>query len=165
VWSHGDFAELTAFGGIVIHGRSDATLNPGGIRLGTGDYYDVVEKIPSVVDSIVVAQKTSAAAGSFDGDERVLLFVKLAAGQRLTTALQQEISSQIRTNLSPKHVPALVIQVQNIPVNANMKKLEILTRRAIEGEPLTPAMLQQLASPELLDEYLGFTQHKYNSKL
>src|SRR5690606_5418024 len=108
VWHHGDFAERTPHGGMIIHGRSDATLNPGGVRLGTAEIYRQVEMLPEVQESIVVGQ-------DWEGDVRVVLFVVLKPGLTLDSALIDRIKSQIRTGASPRHVPAKIIQVADIP--------------------------------------------------
>src|SRR6185369_7999483 len=108
IWCHGDFAEWTVHGGIVIHGRSDATLNPGGVRIGTGEIYRQVEQIPEVIEALAIGQ-------DFAGDVRVVLFVRLAAGAVLDETLLARIRTKIRTGASPRHVPAKVIAVADIP--------------------------------------------------
>ena len=108
VWCHGDFAEWTAHDGIIIHGRSDATLNPGGVRIGTAEIYAQVEQIPEVIESIAIGQ-------DWDNDVRVVLFVRLAETVTLDDALRERIRQKIRSGVSPRHVPAKVVQIADIP--------------------------------------------------
>lgn len=144
IWTHGDFIEITDTGGVIIYGRSDATLNPGGVRIGTAEIYRQVETFPEIADSIVVGQK-------WQDDERIILFVKLAEGGELTQELQNKIRKSIRENASPRHVPAKIIAVGDIPYTINMKKVELAVRNVIHGE----AVLNKdaLANPEALDLY------------
>ena len=107
-WHHGDFAEWTAHGGMIIHGRSDATLNPGGVRIGTAEIYRVVEQLPEVLESIVIGQQ-------WDNDVRVVLFVILQPGLELDEALTDTIRRRVRSGASPRHVPARIVQVSDIP--------------------------------------------------
>ncbi len=144
VWAHGDWCMLTETGGMVIYGRSDATLNPGGVRIGTADIYRLVEAIPGVADSLAVGQRRQ-------GDERVILFVKLDKGTALTEELRQEIRRTIRENLSPRHVPARIVAIADIPYTINMKKVELAVRNVIHGEPVKNR--DALANPEALDLY------------
>jgi acetoacetyl-CoA synthetase len=144
VWRHGDFARITGSGGLVISGRSDATLKPGGVRIGTAEIYRQVETIPEVLDSVVVGQE-------WEGDVRVILFVKLAPKARLDEALIQKIRSVIRNNASPRHVPAKIIQVADIPYTANGKKVELAVRNIIHGKAV--ANRESLANPESLELY------------
>ncbi len=144
VWRHGDFAEITDTGGMIIYGRSDATLNPGGVRIGTADIYRVVESIDGVVDSIVVGQE-------WENDVRVVLFVKLAQGVRLTEALFKKIKTTIRQNTTPRHVPAKIIAVKDIPYTISMKKVELAVRNVIHGRPVLNRDV--LANPESLDQF------------
>jgi acetoacetyl-CoA synthetase len=109
VWRHGDFIEINDRGGVVIYGRSDATLNPGGVRIGTAEIYRQMEQIPEIEDSLVVGQ-------DWKGDVRVILFVKMAQGQELTDALKKKISTTLRTNASPRHVPAKIIPCRTFPI-------------------------------------------------
>ena len=108
IWCHGDLATLTASGGIVIHGRSDATLNPGGVRIGTAEIYRQVEKLPEVLESMAVGQ-------DWDNDVRVILFVRLREGVQLDDAMTAKIKSTIRANTTPRHVPAKIIAVPDLP--------------------------------------------------
>jgi len=144
IWRHGDFIEITDHGGVIISGRSDATLNPGGVRIGTADIYRIVEGMEAINDSIVVGQK-------WNNDERIILFVKLAQGFELTDALKKDIAMNIRTNASPRHVPAKIVQVPDIPYTLNMKKVELAVRKIIHHE----AVLNKdaLSNPESLAYY------------
>jgi len=151
VWTHGDFVEITEHNGVKIFGRSDATLNPSGVRIGTAEIYRVVEAMDEVQDSIVVGQ-------NWEGDVRVLLFVKLAGGAKLTDDLKKKIVKNIRENTSPRHVPALILPVTDIPVTLNGKKVEIAVRKTIEGKPVTNK--DALANPEALDQYANIPELK-----
>jgi acetoacetyl-CoA synthetase len=144
VWCHGDFIEITENGGVIICGRSDATLNPGGVRIGTADIYRQVETLPEIADSIVVGQ-------DWDNDVRIILFVKLASGVELNDALVNKIKKTIRDNTSPRHVPARIIPVTDIPYTINMKKVELAVRNVIHSKPVLNK--DALANPEALDLY------------
>lgn len=145
VWHHGDYVTITPQGGVVIHGRSDATLNPGGVRIGTAEIYRQVEKHPAVHDSLVVGQQ-------WEGDERVVLFVKLKdARAALTDALVKEIKDMIRAGASPRHVPAKILLVPDIPYTVSGKKVELAVKALIHGE--TPTNLEALANPAALEAY------------
>jgi acetoacetyl-CoA synthetase len=144
VWRHGDFIEINQRGGIRILGRSDATLNPGGVRIGTSDIYGVVEKMDEVADSLVVGQ-------DWKGDVRVVLFVKLKEGVELNGDLIKRIRLGIRDACSPRHVPAKVIPIADIPYTINMKKVELAVRNIIHKKPVTNR--DALANPESLDLY------------
>jgi len=146
VWCHGDFIEITPQNGVIIYGRSDATLNPGGVRIGTADIYSVVETLPEIADSLVVGQ-------DWENDVRVILFVKMAEGQALTEELQGRVKKAIRENTSPRHVPAKVIEIGDIPYTLNMKKVELAVRNVIHGKPVTNK--DALANPGALDLYEG----------
>lgn len=141
VWCHGDFAELTAHQGMIIYGRSDATLNPGGVRIGTAEIYRQVEKLPEVLESLVIGQ-------DWQGDVRVVLFVKLAEGQTLDAALSERIRQQIRANTTPRHVPAKVLQVADIPRTKSGKIVELAVRNIVHQLPVKN--LEALANPEAL---------------
>jgi acetoacetyl-CoA synthetase len=145
IWRHGDFAELTEHDGVVVYGRSDATLNPGGVRIGTAELYNVVEGMEEVADSVVIGQ-------TWKGDVRVVLFVQLEQGE-LTDSLRDKIKKEIRARVSPRHVPAKILQVQAIPYTINMKKVEVSVRNIVEGIPITNR--DALKNPECLDGYLG----------
>jgi len=142
VWRHGDYCELTPEGGMIIWGRSDAVLNPGGVRIGTAEIYRPVEKIPDVVEAVVVGQDWKA-------DTRVVLFVKLRESVVLDEALVDAIHQRIRAETSPRHVPAKVIQIADIPRTMNGKIAELAVRDVIEGRPVKNR--EALANPEALD--------------
>ncbi|MEE4609175.1 MAG: acetoacetate--CoA ligase [Desulfobacteraceae bacterium] len=145
VWTHGDFISINSVTrGITIYGRSDATLNPGGVRIGTADIYTALETVEEVADSVVVGQK-------WQDDVRVVLFVTLAEGRKLDEALVKRIKTAVREACSPRHVPAKVIQVGQIPYTINMKKVELAVRNVIHGEPVTNR--DALANPDCLSQY------------
>ena len=144
VWCHGDFAELTESGGIIIHGRSDAVLNPGGVRIGTAEIYRQVEQIPEVQEAICVGQ-------DWQGDVRVVLFVRLAEGARLDEALDKRIKTRIRGNCTPRHVPAKILQIADIPRTRSGKISEIAVRDVIHGRLVKNT--EALANPEALALY------------
>ncbi len=144
VWRHGDFIEINDHGGVVIYGRSDATLNPGGVRIGTAEIYRQMEAIEGVEDSLVIGQP-------WKGDVRVILFVKMAEGTVLDDALKQTIRNTLRANASPRHVPAKIIAVPDIPYTLNMKKVELAVKKVIQGEPVLNK--DALSNPEVLDHY------------
>ena len=144
VWRHGDFIEINERGGVVIYGRSDATLNPGGVRIGTAEIYRLVEGMEEIEDSLVVGQ-------TWKGDVRVILFVKMAEDHELTDDLKQRIKTTLRTNASPRHVPAKIITTPAVPYTLNMKKVELAVKKVIQGQ----AVLNRdaLSNPEALDYY------------
>lgn len=144
VWAHGDFAEWTGNGGMIIHGRSDATLNPGGVRIGTAEIYRQVEQLPEIVESLVIGQ-------NWDSDVRVVLFVVLAEGLSLNEELVARIKTKIRTGASPRHVPAKVIAVRDIPRTKSGKITELAVRDIIHGNNVKNK--EALANPEALDLY------------
>lgn len=146
VWRHGDWAELTPRGGMIIYGRSDATLNPAGVRIGTAEIYRQVEQLPEIVESIVIGQETAGDAGT---DVRIVLFVRLADGLVLDDALRERIRTQIRTNASPHHVPKKIIQVADIPRTISGKITEIAVRDVVHGRPVKNA--DALANPQALE--------------
>ena len=148
IWCHGDFAELTAHDGIIIYGRSDATLNPGGVRIGTAEIYRQVEQLPEVVESLVIGQDWPP--GKND-DVRVVLFVKLAEGQTLDGALIERIKKQIKDNTTPRHVPAKVVQVLDIPRTKSGKIVELAVRNVVHAQPVKN--VEALANPEALDYF------------
>lgn len=141
IWCHGDYAELTTHDGMIIYGRSDAVLNPGGVRIGTAEIYRQVEAFDEVLESIAVGQQ-------WQDDERVLLFVRLRAGARLDEDLQQRIKAQIKTGASPRHVPAKIIAVADIPKTISGKIVELAVKNVIHGQPVSN--LTALANPEAL---------------
>lgn len=146
VWCHGDFAEWTEHGGMVIHGRSDATLNPGGVRIGTAEIYAQVEQIPEVVEAICIGQ-------DWESDVRVVLFVRLKEGVTLNEDLVQRIKKKIRDGASPRHVPAKVLAVSDIPRTKSGKITELAVRDVIHGREVKNK--EALANPEALDLYVG----------
>ncbi|MEO7385812.1 MAG: acetoacetate--CoA ligase [Gammaproteobacteria bacterium] len=146
IWAHGDYAERTAAGGFIIHGRSDATLNPGGVRIGTAEIYRAVESVPVVLESLAVAQK-------WHGDERIVLFVVLADGLALDAALLETIRDTVRRQLSPRHVPAKVLQVPELPRTRSGKLSELAVRAVVHGEP--GGNLEALANPDALSWFGG----------
>ena len=149
VWCHGDFIELTERDGIVIYGRSDATLNPGGVRIGTAEIYRQVEQLDAVEESIVIGQ-------DWEGDVRVVLFVKLRPGVALDDDLIKTIRTQIRNGCTPRHVPAKVIQVTDIPRTKSGKIVELAVRDVVHGRPVKNK--EALANPEALDLYAGIAE-------
>ncbi|MBX3682561.1 MAG: acetoacetate--CoA ligase [Thauera sp.] len=144
VWHHGDFVEWTSHGGLVIYGRSDATLNPGGVRIGTAEIYRQVEKMADVIEAVAVGQE-------WKGDTRVILFVVLRPGLSLDEALSQRIRTAIRSACSPRHVPAKVIQVADIPRTRSGKITELAVREVIHGRAVKN--VEALANPEALELY------------
>jgi acetoacetyl-CoA synthetase len=146
VWHHGDYAELTAHDGIVIYGRSDAVLNPGGVRIGTAEIYRIVESFEAVAESIVVAQE-------WGDDTRIVLFVRLQPGASLDAALERSLRDAIKTRASPRHVPAKILAVADIPRTMNGKIVELAVREAIHGRPV--GNLDALANPEALAYFVG----------
>ncbi|MFW5862444.1 MAG: acetoacetate--CoA ligase [Spirochaetota bacterium] len=144
VWCHGDFIMITEHNGVIIYGRSDATLNPGGVRIGTAEIYSALHDTQEVADSLVVGQQ-------WDNDTRVVLFVKLNRGYRLDDELKKRIRKTIRENASPRHVPAKIIEVDDIPYTITMKKVELAVRNIIHGKPVTNR--DALMNPESLDLY------------
>jgi acetoacetyl-CoA synthetase len=145
-WHHGDLCRLTEHGGLVIEGRSDATLKPSGHRIGTAEVYRQVEQLPEVLDSVAVGQR-------WQGDVRVILFVQLRAGVALTPELERRIRAELARNATPFHVPARIVAVTDIPRTATGKKAELAVRAAVEGEPVKNA--GALANPEALEQYRG----------
>ena len=150
VWCHGDFSELTAHDGMIIYGRSDATLNPGGVRIGTAEIYRQVEQLPEILESLVIGQDWPP--GKND-DVRVVLFVKLQEGHTLDAALVERVKQQIRDNTTPRHVPARVVQVQDIPRTKSGKIVELAVRNVVHGQPVKN--VEALANPEALDFFRG----------
>ncbi len=147
VWRHGDFIKITPTGGIVVFGRSDATLNPGGVRIGTAEIYNVVESISEISDSIVVGKK-------WKDDIKVVLFVVLNKNKTLTEALKTKIKTKIKTLASPRHVPAFIYQVKEIPRTLSGKKVEIAVSKIINCETVNNT--DSIANPESLDEFKNF---------
>ena len=144
IWRHGDFVTVTDRGGVVMLGRSDATLNPGGVRIGTAEIYRQVEQMDEIDDSVVIGQ-------NWENDIRVILFVQLAAGQELTDELKNKIKQTIRINASPRHVPAKILSVPAVPYTLNMKKVELAVKKVVQGQPVLNK--DALSNPEALDYY------------
>jgi acetoacetyl-CoA synthetase len=144
VWRHGDWCEITPHGGVIIYGRSDAVLNPGGVRIGTAEIYRQVESLDEVVEALVIGQ-------DWEGDVRVVLFVKLKDGLALDDALAAKIRSRIRDNTTPRHVPAKVLQVADIPRTKSGKIVELAVREVVHGRPVRN--LEALANPEALEHF------------
>jgi len=151
VWTHGDYVELTGHGGLIIYGRSDATLNPGGVRIGTAEIYRQVEKLSEVREAIVVGQ-------DWRNDVRVVLFVVLREGLVLEPALVERIKSQVRRNCTPRHVPAVIVQVADIPRTKSGKITELAVRDVIHGRPVKN--VEALANPEALRLFEDLPQLK-----
>ncbi len=150
VWRHGDFIEINERGGILVYGRSDATLNPGGVRIGTAEIYRQVESLPYVQDSLAVSHDR-------DGDAEMLLFVRLRDGHTLDAGKTQQIRSLLRTQLSPRHVPAAIFSIQDIPYTRSGKKLEIAVTRILNGQGIDN--LAAIANPECLEEYQNLAKN------
>ncbi|NND36742.1 MAG: AMP-binding protein, partial [Gammaproteobacteria bacterium] len=142
VWAHGDYGEITPNGGVIIHGRSDAVLNPGGVRIGTAEIYRQVERIDDVMESIVIGQE-------WDGDVRVVLFVVLRDGVSLDDMLRDRISAAIRSNTTPRHVPAKIIQVADIPRTISGKIVELAVRDVVHSREVRNT--DALANPAALE--------------
>lgn len=149
VWSHGDYAEITRNDGFVIYGRSDAVLNPGGVRIGTAEIYRQVEKLDEVMESICIGQP-------WQGDERIVLFVRLQAGINLNAHLVDRIKSTIRQGTTPRHVPDIVLQVADIPRTLSGKITELAVRNIVIGEPVSNT--EALANPEALTLFHGLPE-------
>jgi acetoacetyl-CoA synthetase len=149
VWCHGDFAEWTQHGGLVIHGRSDATLNPGGVRIGTAEIYAQVEQIPEVVEALAIGQ-------DWEGDVRVVLFVRLRDGVVLDEGLQARIRTKVRTGASPRHVPARIVAVADIPRTKSGKITELAVRDVVHGRAVKNK--EALANPDALDLYIDLPE-------
>ncbi len=151
IWRHGDWARITGHGGLVILGRSDATLNPGGVRIGTAEIYRQVEQLPEVVESLVVGQE-------WEGDVRVVLFVRLREGITLDPALEGRIRQRIREYASPHHVPRKVLQIADIPRTISGKITELAVREVIHGRPVVNS--DAMANPQALDLFRGLEELK-----
>ena len=152
VWHHGDYAEVKKSGGFIIYGRSDTTLNPGGVRLGTSEIYSEVEKFKEIKESIVIGQ-------SWDNDIRIVLFVIMNQNYQLNDDLIRRIKLKIRTNTSPRHVPAKILNVKDIPRTKNGKIVELAVKNIIEGNEVKNK--EALANPEILNEFRNLNELKY----
>jgi acetoacetyl-CoA synthetase len=144
VWTHGDWAAITDHDGVIIYGRSDAVLNPGGVRIGTAEIYRQVEQLADIVESLVIGQR-------WDGDERIVLFVKLRDGVALDDPLRERIRRHVRENTTPRHVPARIVQVTDIPRTKSGKIVELAVREAVHGRAVKNR--EALANPEALDQF------------
>jgi len=151
IWCHGDYAAMTEHGGVIIYGRSDAVLKPGGVRIGTAEIYRQVEQVPEVLEALVIGQE-------WDNDVRVVLFVKLREGLVLEDAVVARIKKQIRDNATPRHVPAKVVQVADIPRTKSGKIVELAVRDVVHGRPVKN--IEALANPEALVLYKDLPQLK-----
>jgi len=149
VWRHGDWSEETANGGIIIYGRSDAVLNPGGVRIGTAEIYRQVEQLEEVVESLVIGQ-------DWEADVRVVLFVKLREGLSLDDVLVAKIKQRIKSNTTPRHVPAKILQVADIPRTKSGKIVELAVRNVVHGRPVKN--VEALANPEALEHFRNRTE-------
>ena len=148
-WRHGDWAERTAHDGLIIHGRSDATLNPGGVRIGTAEIYRQVEQLDEVLESLVVAQE-------WEDDVRVVLFVRLREGLSLDEALRERIRREIRAHTSPHHVPRKILQVADLPRTINGKLSELAVRAVVHGRPV--GNRDALANPQALELFRNLAE-------
>ena len=146
IWHHGDYISISDHGGITMYGRSDATLNPGGVRIGTAEIYAIVENMQEIADSVIVGQQ-------HHGDERVVLFVQLNSGNELTEELIQKIKASIRKGCSPRHVPAVIKEVTGVPYTLNGKKVEVAVKKIIHGQQVFNR--DALKNPETLEQYQG----------
>ena len=149
VWHHGDYVELTEHGGVIVFGRSDATLNPGGVRIGTAEIYRQVERLDEVEESIVIGQ-------DWQDDVRVVLFVRLRPGISLDESLETRIKQQVRSGCTPRHVPARVVEVGDIPRTKSGKIVELAVRDTVHGR--TVKNKEALANPEALELYRDLPQ-------
>ena len=149
VWAHGDFVATTAHGGYVIYGRSDAVLNPGGVRIGTAEIYRQVDTVPGVLASVAIDE-------DIEGDRQIVLFVKLAPQTHLTRQFEQQLRSAIREGASPRHVPKRIVAVPDIPITRSGKVAEIAVREAANGRPVKN--LDALANPQSLQHFSRASQ-------
>ena len=147
IWTHGDYIEITENGGIKVYGRSDATLNPGGVRIGTAEIYRIVEEMDEIHDSLAVGKK-------WNGDEKVILFVLLNEGIELNDLLKEKIKTELRIKATPRHVPAEIFQVKEIPRTISGKKVEIAVSKILNGEEVDNK--DALANPHSLDQFYQF---------
>jgi len=144
VWHHGDYAAITAHDGLIIYGRSDAVLNPGGVRIGTAEIYSAVESLPQIAEALAVGQ-------DWNGDVRVVLFVRLRGDVQLDEALQKEIRNTVRSQTTPRHVPAKIIAVPDFPRTLSGKLTELAVRNVIHGLPVKN--VDALANPGSLEHF------------
>jgi acetoacetyl-CoA synthetase len=151
VWCHGDYAELTARGGVIIYGRSDAVLNPGGVRIGTAEIYRQVDQLEEVLESLAIGQE-------WKDDVRVVLFVRLKTEFTLDETLQKKIRDAIRRNTSPRHVPARIVQVADLPRTISGKLVELAVRNVVHGKPVKN--IDALANAEALEYFRDLDELK-----
>ena len=151
IWHHGDYAKINKNGGIIIYGRSDTTLNPGGVRLGTAEIYSEIEKFDEIKESIVVGQ-------AWDNDVRIVLFIVLNQNYKLDQNLIMKIKKQIRTNASPRHVPDKIISVYDVPRTKNGKLVELAVKNTIEGNKIKNK--EALLNPEVLEQFKNLKELK-----
>jgi len=151
IWTHGDYIKITDNGGIIVYGRSDATLNPGGVRIGTAEIYRIVEGMEEIADSIVVSKR-------FNGDEKIILFVVLKENVKITPKIKDQIKLELRQKATPRHVPAEIIEVKDIPRTISGKKVEIAVSKIINGEEVENK--DALANPDSLKQFLKYTKKK-----
>jgi acetoacetyl-CoA synthetase len=151
IWRHGDFIVISERGGVTMYGRSDATLNPTGVRIGTAEIYRQIDRLAEVEDSVVVGQ-------DWKNDTRIILFVKMAEGYELTEDLKNIIKTTIRTNASPRHVPAKILPVPDVPYTLNMKKVELAVKKVIHSQPVLNK--DALRNPEALEYYVDLKELK-----
>jgi acetoacetyl-CoA synthetase len=144
VWRHGDWVEMTEHGGVIIYGRSDAVLNPGGVRIGTAEIYRQVEQLDEILESVVIGQQ-------WEHDERIVLFVRLRDGASLDEALQDRIRRRIRENTTPRHVPAKIVQVTDVPRTKSGKIVELAVRDVVHGRAVSNR--EALANPDALAQF------------
>jgi acetoacetyl-CoA synthetase len=150
VWRHGDWAEWTAHGGLIIHGRSDATLNPGGVRIGTAEIYRQLDGMPEIVEALAIGRRIETPEGP---DEHIVLFVRLTDGRALDSGLMDRIRRRIRDGASPRHVPRRIIAVADIPRTISGKISELAVRAVVHGRPVENR--EALANPDALDLFSG----------
>jgi acetoacetyl-CoA synthetase len=151
IWTHGDYIKITDNGGIIVYGRSDATLNPGGVRIGTAEIYRIVEGMEEIADSIVVSKR-------FNGDEKIILFVVLKENVKITPKIKDQIKLELRQKATPRHVPAEIIEVKDIPRTISGKKVEIAISKILNGEEVENK--DALANPDSLKQFLKYTKKK-----
>ncbi len=144
IWRHGDYIAINSNGGVIIYGRSDATLNPGGVRIGTSEIYEIVEQHSKVIDSVAVGQ-------NLNGDERIILFVKLIDCEVITDEIKNEIKEMVGSKCSPRHIPEFIIQIKDIPYTVNGKKIEIAVKQIIHNQKIIN--IESISNPDCLEEY------------
>ena len=144
LWTHGDYAERTLEGGFIIHGRSDTTLNPGGVRIGTAELYRALDDLESIRDAVAIGVRR-------DEDEDIVLFVVLPEGESLTEALAEDLRARIRAARSPRHVPKIIAQVADVPRTVSGKIAELAVRQIVHGEPI--GNMDALANPDALEYF------------